>query len=352
MKTNYNGIYLSSSLNNAICENNLEDGAIGIFVGNDSNQNTVSDNTVTHYEDAGIWLQTSTNNVVFGNILIENEQGMTFRGSSNQNIIMNNTLAGNYRGVECHDSSENAIYRNNITDSSWFNFRMVRSSRNMIYSNNILNSYFGFWMTSSTNNSFYHNNIIRNLDSALTTTNDPNIWDNGYPSGGNFWGDYAGIDSSSDGIGEISYNVSQGNLDRYPLMGLFNSFNTSVGIAIDIISNSTVEGFEFFGFNNTIHFSALNRTAHQAYGFCRVTVPHDVLSPPYVVTVDSEITSYETIFENETLSIIYFTYAHSQSDVAIAPEFPSTLVLLIFMISILAAALVLRRRYIRNWPFL
>jgi hypothetical protein len=124
-----------------------------------------------------------------------------------------------------------------------------------------------------------------------------------------------------------------------------------VGKAVDIISNSTVEGFEFFGFNNTIHFSAFNRTVHQAFGFCRVTVPHDVLPPPYVVTVDSEIISYETIFQNETLSIIYFSYAHSQRDMVIASEFSSTLTLLIFMMSILAAAIALRRGYIRNWPF-
>ena len=54
-----------------------------------------------------------------------------------------------------------------------------------------------------------------------------NVWDNCYPSGGNFWGDYDGIDlfsgpyqneTGSDGIGDTSYVIDENNVDHYPLM--------------------------------------------------------------------------------------------------------------------------------------
>ena len=55
----------------------------------------------------------------------------------------------------------------------------------------------------------------------------PNIWDDGYPNGGNFWPNYSGIDEKSgpsqdqpgsDGIGDTPYVIDANNIDRYPLV--------------------------------------------------------------------------------------------------------------------------------------
>ena len=54
-----------------------------------------------------------------------------------------------------------------------------------------------------------------------------NVWDNGYPSGGNYWDVYEGGDyykgfdqneTGSDGIGDTPYQITTTNVDRYPLM--------------------------------------------------------------------------------------------------------------------------------------
>jgi hypothetical protein len=53
------------------------------------------------------------------------------------------------------------------------------------------------------------------------------VWDNGYPSGGNYWSNYDGTDSysgpcqnvtGSDGVGDTPYVIDGSNQDNYPLM--------------------------------------------------------------------------------------------------------------------------------------
>jgi PKD repeat protein len=62
-----------------------------------------------------------------------------------------------------------------------------------------------------------------------------NVWDDGYPSGGNYWNDYAGTDlysgpyqneTGSDGIGDTWYPVG----DHYPLMNQMGSSQPPIAI--------------------------------------------------------------------------------------------------------------------------
>lgn len=64
---------------------------------------------------------------------------------------------------------------------------------------------------------------------AIDASSAVNIWDDGYPSGGNFWSDYTGTDNfsgpgqdipGSDGIGDTPY-AFVGAQDNYPLMRPF-----------------------------------------------------------------------------------------------------------------------------------
>jgi len=67
-----------------------------------------------------------------------------------------------------------------------------------------------------------------------------NVWDDGYPSGGNYWSDYTGVDANSDGIGDTPYILDAQNVDNYPLMQPFNK----IQIPGDLNNDGTVDIFD------------------------------------------------------------------------------------------------------------
>jgi len=99
------------------------------------------------------------------------------------------------------------------------------SDSNVITCNVLSKNDCGVLLFSCQNNTFHHNNFINNEEQVGGFLK--NTWDNGYPSGGNYWTDYGGVDlysgpyqneTGSDGIGDTPYVIEENNRDNYPLM--------------------------------------------------------------------------------------------------------------------------------------
>jgi len=282
MLHNYYGIRLEYSFKCSIFDNNISDNVeAGIRI-DSSDNNTISHNTIAH-NNFGISQWPSLNNVIEGNIIKNNtKEGIWLGGSGN--IITRNAVIKNTRGMNIH-GDHNTIYRNDVSNNTEIAILLpaacnntisdnniernqwgillgqwegVNSTYNTITGNNIANNNFaGIGMDHAFNNRIYHNNIINNARQAWISNSSDNVWDNGYPSGGNYWSDYTGIDiysgpyqneTGSDGILDDPYIIDANNTDRYPLSKPYPWGLHDIGVT-SLTTSKTVVGQ---GYNLTI----------------------------------------------------------------------------------------------------
>ena len=214
-----------------------------------------------------------------------------------------------------------------------------------IKNTNIKNFGTGVWLDSSSNSRFYHNNLIDNTYQVYFESDYANVWDDGYPSGGNYWSDYAGVDLDHDGIGDTEHVINENNTDNYPLMGMFSDFKATSEHHVQTICNSTISGFQFNGTAITFDVSGENDNA----GFCRICIPKALMNETYRVLVNgTEILPAPLPLpcSNNTHTYLYFTYNHSTQEVIIIPEFPSLIILPLFMIATLLAVIVINKKMV------
>ncbi|MBI5000297.1 MAG: right-handed parallel beta-helix repeat-containing protein [Euryarchaeota archaeon] len=232
---------------------------------------TLNDNNVSLCSNVGIYLLNSNNDTVYNNAIWSNAFGIALESSSGNNI-MNCTAALNQQGIYLYYNaapwSDNNTIQNNTLFFNSDGLRFYKNCKNnLVRGNDVYNNSYGINLVNSpVSNTLYHNNFRNNTIQASDTGT--NTWDNGYPSGGNYWDNYNGTDvmsgpnqdlSGSDGIGDTPYLVSGGfNKDRYPI-GIFqnvlifqvqspypgfriincDSFESSIQIANSSLLNST-----------------------------------------------------------------------------------------------------------------
>jgi parallel beta-helix repeat protein len=358
---NYYGIYLDSSSNyNSISENSITNSYDGIRLYYSSNNNSISGNNIAN-NIYGIYLEDSSNNSISGNNIANNGYGICVFYSSNYNSISgNNITANNYYGIWLYYSSNyNSISGNSIANN-YYGISLEDSSNYNSISGNIMtaNSYDGIRLDYSSNNLIYHNNFIGNAEQVYSTGS-VNVWDVGYPSGGNYWSDYSGVDlnsgpyqneTGSDGIGDTNYTISTGNNDRYPLMGPISTFDCGTWdnkpYYADVVSNSTISAFNLNAAQKLISFN-VNGSAG-TMGFCKITIDNLLLGGPYTVLVDGTPVT-PSVTSNGTHSSLYFTYAHSTHNVTIIgtlviPDSHSSLGLLMVMFVAMSALLYMKKK--------
>jgi parallel beta-helix repeat protein len=283
IKAFHDGIVLDySSSSNVLSGNNITNNSGGIALACSSN-NTVSGNNITT-NDVGIVLTCSSNNTLAGNIMTNNLQNFAVWGTAFSDFVNyvdtsnmvdgkpvyywinkcnmtvpsvagtvvlanctritvpNLNLTHNGQGILLAYTTNSTITQNNIANFILFGIRLDYSSNNTVSGNNItthLNGVYGIFLYSSSNNTvsgnnittndvgivldyssnnvIYHNNFVDNHEQVSSNTS-MNVWDDGYPSGGNYWSDYNGTDANHDGIGDTPYVIDANNTDHYPLM--------------------------------------------------------------------------------------------------------------------------------------
>jgi parallel beta-helix repeat protein len=338
------GVYISFSYNNSISRNNVTNNYWGVYF-HDSHFNSVQRNNVTNNE-YGFEVASSTDNSISENRITNNQYGIWISHSSN-NSVSGNNIENNYEGVFTlySESTFNRIIGNNVTNNQKGIKIKSFSNYNTVSGNNITSNTQGIWISDSFDNTIYNNNFVNNSAHAYSS-NSINIWDNGYPSGGNYWSDYTGNDSDGDGIGDTPYVIDENNQDNYPLVALICRFDAGTWeqtqYFFDCVSNSTVSDFYFDpteGAFLLFNVEGENGTS----GFCRVTIPKNLLTAEddWTVLVDGASVT-PTVNEDASNTYLYFTYQHSTKTIEIRgitviPEFQSW-TLTLFTLTALAVA--------------
>lgn len=257
LKNNYYGIFLANSSNILIRRNNITNNwsnydflSVGIWSDSYSSDITITLNNITA-NVIGMFLWGNNNIVSLNNIADNFDEGVRIY-SSNNSIVSQNNITGN-QGPSLYISGSNCIVESNIIMSNLASGIRISGSNHTIISNNIIangrpteNIYgtphhgmtlefalnctistnniigcdnYGIYTYKCSDNRIFHNNFINNNVEICNYNNySANIWDNGYPSGGNYWSSYNGTDSDEDGIGDTPYIFDVNNTDHYPLM--------------------------------------------------------------------------------------------------------------------------------------
>jgi branched-chain amino acid transport system substrate-binding protein len=172
-----------------------------------------------HYSDGDSLSLIFTNNTLIENCTITNNNGMGFfLLRSHYNRLINNKAMNTNVGIVLQVATHNEIADNIVKGNTGNGVSLD---------------------TSTSDNLLYHNRFIANSNQA-SDNGTGNPWDNGYPTGGNYWSEYNGTDNYNgpdqdipgrDGIGDSPYNISgaASAQDRYPLLHPAAIFATGFG---------------------------------------------------------------------------------------------------------------------------
>jgi len=299
----------------------------------------------------------SASNVVIDNFTLQNTNPVTFSPAiwifNVTNVTVKNVVTQNvFYGLQVESSNFTKIM--NCEFSQSFNsgiYLKLGSCNNTFVGNTIENNPNGVWIAQATCqfNRFYHNNLRNNTKSQILTVGGVNYFDNGYPSGGNYFSDHSATDlkygtdqneTGSDGIFDEGYPAdSSVHYDNYPLVNPLTGFNVEEqAFFVEVSTNVTVTACNFNSSDQSLNLFVNGSLG--AVGTCRVIVPKGLLSSEnlskWVINVysdgDLQTPSFMAL-EDEENTYLYFVYNQAEKSVIkfVIPEFSTLLMILALM---------------------
>ncbi len=276
---------------------------------------------------SGVYIDRADEVRISHNIVKNSANGISLVYSTRNTISDNIVTLNYYNGIYLLFSGGNVISNNDVSEGQYFGIRLESSSYNIISENSLFGNLNGVWIDNTdSHNAAYLNDFSSVKSNSVLSKNSPaNFWDNG--NEGNFWNDYAGHDSNSDGIGDIPYQVGAyndtNNQDRFPLMAPFTNYTINFEnrvYSVSVISNSTISDFRSevgpqTG-NLTIRFTAIGSAS--STGFCRIAIPNTLVPAPQIVLIDGEeIIPKPLNASSQNYTKLYFVYHHTNKTVTI-----------------------------------
>jgi parallel beta-helix repeat protein len=233
-----NGVFAGVLITSDQClvESNIfPSGDFGVFLG-DASSNVIRNNVFFNciYGIASVDYSDSRMRVNFNFIGYNNisfcEYGIWKLGGGQNNTIVKNIVTNCSLGILIHFGLNDVVFQNEFSKCGT-GIALEFSDNVDVRANRILYNKEGISIKTDrpVKNSVCLNNFVNNTAQMYFPYGSdlPMIVYGSYPSGGNYWSDYSGVDlykevfqnvTGSDGIGDMPHIINENNTDRYSLM--------------------------------------------------------------------------------------------------------------------------------------
>jgi parallel beta-helix repeat protein len=289
------------SSNNQVLSNSVQYGGDGFFIGNEngcpSDNNLVQGNNGSYAGANAFEATFSSGNQFIGNVADFSNYGFWLGYSHDGNVIQFNSIrANNVSGIEIEHGQHNIIEGNDIIGNGGSGIVLrtdglphfpsntpclnlpnpAVSSFYIVRSNRVYGNFATAMVLTATTDSLIVNNLFGGpVAGTVTSDGSNNVWSvapqpgtnivGGPTLGGNWWFDYTGTDTNSDGLGDTMAPYTNGGQiaapgDPHPLIGspdfgnLGNPQSISDYVWIDLGRNTRTTGAVFDTANGT-HFA-------------------------------------------------------------------------------------------------